>query len=116
MPQAAPVHPLVIVLFINPIASGFQKFTDEERAHVNPDDPFGAGHILLQLKKVELRGLRAWERRRMSALQSARANGDWCLSYFINPVGASEVDPGCIDFKPGDQPIHNTLLRGGPLP
>ena len=31
--------------------------------------------------------------------------------FFIHPIGASEVDPGCIDFKGGDQPIHNTLLR-----
>ena len=38
------------------------------------------------------------------------------LFFFINPIGASEVDPGCIDFKPGDQPIHNTLLREGPSP
>ena len=38
------------------------------------------------------------------------------LVFFINPIGASEVDPGCIDFKPGDQPIHNTLLREGPPP
>ena len=28
------------------------------------------------------------------------------LVFFINPIGASEVDPGCIEFKPGDQPIH----------
>ena len=38
------------------------------------------------------------------------------LVFFINPIlypiEASEVDPGCIEFKPGDQPIHNTLLRG----
>jgi len=38
------------------------------------------------------------------------------LVFFINPIGASEVDPGCIEFKPGDQPIHNTLLREGPSP
>ena len=36
--------------------------------------------------------------------------------FFINPIRASEVDPGCIDFKPGEQPIHNTLLREGPSP
>ena len=34
-----------------------------------------------------------------------------CLFYY--PIGASKVDPGRIDFKPGDQPIHNTLLREG---
>ena len=44
----------------------------------------------------------------------------WCLSFFkfINPIGASDrgfrVDPGCIEFKPEDHPIHNTLLREGP--
>ena len=38
------------------------------------------------------------------------------LVFFINPIKASEVDPGCIEFKPGDQPIHNTLLREGPSP
>ena len=32
------------------------------------------------------------------------------LVFFINPIGASGVHPGCIDFKPGDQPIHNTVL------
>jgi len=26
----------------------------------------------------------------------------FALAFFINPIGASEVDPGCIDFKPGD--------------
>ena len=36
------------------------------------------------------------------------------LVFFINSIGASEVDPGYIEFKPGDQPIHNTLLREGP--
>ena len=40
----------------------------------------------------------------------------WCSPFLINPKGASEVDPGCIDFKPGAQPIHNTLLREGPPP
>ena len=38
------------------------------------------------------------------------------LVLFISPIGASGVDPGCIEFKPGDQPFHNTLLREGPLP
>ena len=35
------------------------------------------------------------------------------LVFFINPIGAPEVDPGRIDFKPGDQPIHNTQLTRG---
>ena len=30
--------------------------------------------------------------------------------FFNSPIGASGVDPGRIEFKPGDQPIHNTLL------
>ena len=34
------------------------------------------------------------------------------FAFFIYPIGASGIDPGRIDFKPGDQPIHNTLLRG----
>ena len=38
------------------------------------------------------------------------------LVFLINPIGASGVDPGCIEFKPGDQPFHNTLLREGPSP
>ena len=25
------------------------------------------------------------------------------LAFFINPIGASEVDPGRIEFKPEDQ-------------
>ena len=38
------------------------------------------------------------------------------LVFFINPIGASEGDPGCIEFKPGDQPIHSAILREGPSP
>ena len=37
------------------------------------------------------------------------------LVFFINPIGASEVDPGCIEFKPGDQPIHTACLFGACL-
>ena len=29
----------------------------------------------------------------------------------VNPMGASEVDPGCIDFKPGDRPISPIGLQ-----
>ena len=40
----------------------------------------------------------------------------WCLSFlfvlvfYINPIGASEVDPGCIELKPGDQPFGGACL------
>ena len=63
---------------------------------------------------------------RWSFLLGSSGNGVWTrcgsanltlvLVFFINPVGASKVDPGCIEFKPGDQLIHNTLLREGPSP
>ena len=38
------------------------------------------------------------------------------LAFLINPIGASEVDTRRIEFKPGDQPTQNTLLREGPPP
>ena len=29
------------------------------------------------------------------------------VALFINPIGASEIDPGCIEFKPGSNPVLN---------
>ena len=49
---------------------------------------------LLQLKKVEQRGLRAWKRKRKSVLQSARANGDWMRrppGHLISGTGRQEM-------------------------
>ena len=33
------------------------------------------------------------------------------LSFFINPIGASEVDPGRIEFKPGANPSAKPCLN-----
>ena len=51
-------------------------------------------YILLQLKKLEYRGPRAWERRKRSVLQSAKVNGDWMrspLRHLITGAGREEV-------------------------
>ena len=45
-----------------------------------------------------------------------RRGGPQFFFVLVNPIGASEVDPGRIEFKPGNQPIHSTLLREGPSP
>ena len=48
-----------------------------------------------------------------ATLTAATTAATLMLVFSINPIGASGIDPG---RKPGDQPIHNTLLREGPSP
>ena len=40
---------------------------------------------------------------------TATVAGLWCLPFVINPIGASENDPGRIEFKPGTNPSTNPV-------